>query len=404
MPSLSKLKEIYRNQDGSAVSLGEIRSEASDLIMESTWDGDPQSRIAYIYDYFHDNESSMAYKLNSPKDSLKIPVHIKFIVHSYNADGKDQVSYHIQFKPSYSCSLDYYEQSYEKKYGAQFPIGLYIDIPDRKGSYRRWLIAEDGSRYDLPFDKYCVYPTNYLLHWIDESGSSRLLRHMWAVERMRNSYNAGVYTDRVFTRVENQTVLWLPMNSISEKLTYDKRLIVSAPIDCPLTWAVSKVENTLPYGINRLVLYQDTFNRDIDYVNLDTGEMYADYYLSPISPTLPSDSSVSGIHGNMIVSTKNIRVGGGHKKVQVQWMNPNGSENKSITTMINDWNFSIDNNDVSNLVDMIPVYDSDNNILPNVIKIQFLGDFNYLTKILMVEAHNPAGDEKAYIGLEILSL
>ena len=106
----------------------------------------------------------------------------------------------------------------------------------------------------------------------------------------------------------------------------------------------------------------------------------------------------------MIVSTKNIRVGGGHKKVQVQWMNPNGSENKSITTMINDWNFSIDNNDVSNLVDMIPVYDSDNNILPNVIKIQFLGDFNYLTKILMVEAHNPAGDEKAYIGLEILSL
>lgn len=404
MPSLSKLKKLYDKRDNQAMTLGEIRRGKSNLIIESTWEGDPQSRKAYIYDYFHDSEADLTYKLNPQEDSKKTPIPIKFIVHSYNSDGKDQVSYHIQFKPSYICSVDYYEKSYEKRYGAQFPIGLYIDIPDGKGLYRRWLIVEDGSRYNLSFDKYCVYPTNYLLRWIDDSNGSRIYRHMWAVERMRNSYNAGVYTDRVFTRVENQTVIWLPMNSISEKLTYDKRLIVSAPIDCPLTWSISKVENTLPYGINRLVLYQDSFDRNRDYVNLATGEMYADYYSSYVSPTLPSTSPHNDVYGNIIVSTQNIRIGGGHKTIQVQWKNPDGSKNNSIKSWINDWIFLIENMDVSNLIDIVPVYDSDNNPLPNVIRIRFLGDYNYLTKVLTIKVHKPDGDGTASIGLEILSL
>ena len=36
-------------------TLGEKLKSDSDLIMEATWNNDIQSKISYIYDYFHDN-------------------------------------------------------------------------------------------------------------------------------------------------------------------------------------------------------------------------------------------------------------------------------------------------------------------------------------------------------------
>ena len=37
------------------LTLGEKLKSDSDKIMELTWDSDPQSKVAYIYDYFHDD-------------------------------------------------------------------------------------------------------------------------------------------------------------------------------------------------------------------------------------------------------------------------------------------------------------------------------------------------------------
>lgn len=405
MPSFEKLKKLYGTSTGDAKSLGQIRKEQSDMIMETTWDGDLQSRTAYLYDFFHDSEPDLMHGLHSSTDPLKTAVKIKFIVHSHNSDGKDQVSYHIQFQPSYECNVDYYEQHFHKRYGAEFPLGLYIDIPDGKGVFRRWLIVEDGSRFDLSFDKYCVYPINYHLRWVEDDGKQRVLRSMWGVERMRNSYNAGIYSDRVFTRVENQTVIWLPMNSISEKIFYDQRFIVSAPVACPLTWSVSKVENTLPFGINRLVLYQDAFDRDVDYVNLETGEMYANYYSSSIVPQEPDQVPVEGPYGQIKVSTKNIRVGGGYKTIRVLWFNADGTEIKDIRVGAEQWRFQIDGSAADpSLVDVKAATDSNGAPIANAIKLRFMGGYEYLTKLLNVAVETPDKTINASFELEILSL
>ena len=405
MSSFTMLKELYQIPSGEVKTLGQIRKEESDLIIESTWDGDPQSRVAYIYDYFHDSEPNLMHGLHPADDPLKAKVKIKFIVHSHNSDGKDQVSYHIQFQPSYECNVDYYEKVFHKRYGAEFPLGLYIDIPDGKGIYRRWLIVEDGSRFDLSFDKYCVYPVNYHLRWVEDDGKTRTLRSMWCVERMRNSYNAGIYSDRVFTRVENQTVVWLPMNSITEKLTYDQRFIVSAPISCPLTWSVSKVENTLPFGVNRLVLYQDSFDRDVDYVNLETGEMYANYYSSSITPNIPGSTPPGELFGQIQVTTKNIRVGGGYKTIKVTWHDSDGAILPDVTVDTNCWTFSIDGVSLdSSIIDVIPLTDTNGAPVPNAIRVKFQGDYSYLTKILRVTVTEPINAIKASFDLEILSL
>lgn len=402
MPSFNTLKHLNLSADNRQKTLGRIRQEQSEMIMESTWDGDPQSCIAYIYDYFHDNEKELDYGLHPQNDPLKIAVPIKFIVYSHNSDGSDQVSYHIQFKPSYVCSVDYYEDMYEKKYGSQFPVGLYIDIPDGKGIYRRWLIAEDASRFDFTFNKYSVYPVNYNLRWVEDNGKDRYLRQMWAVERMRNSYNAGIYTDYVFTRVENQTVIWLPMNSISDKLAYNDRLIVSAPIDCPITWSISKIENTLPFGINKIVLYQDAFHRDTDYVNLETGEMYANYYASPVTPEQSIEDQIS--YGKIKVSTDNIKIGGGYKTIQVIWNDESDDSLESNDVFEDAWAFSIDGNDAASLISVKNVLDADGSPIPNVVRIKFDGGYNYLSKKLTVTVRSSDGNVTISKELEITSL
>lgn len=396
MPSFESLKRV----SGAPKTLGQVRRDNSNLIMEATWDGDPQSRIAYLYDYFHDSEPNLSYNLSSNHDVLKREVPIKFIVHSHNSDGNDQVSYHIQFKPSYSCDIDYYDEMFHRRYGAEFPIGLYIDIPDGKGIYRRWLIVEDGSRYDLSFDKYCVYPVNYQLMWVEEKNDCRMLRKMWSVERMRNSYNAGTYTDKIFTRVENQTVIWLPMNPISDKIAYDDRFIVSAPIECPLTWKVSKLENTLPFGINRLVLYQDPFDQNVDYVNLKTGEMFANYYSSTLPP---KEHVLKQGYGEIISASKEIKVAGGYKTLRAAWFDKTGADVSDTVEEVQ-WNFMVDDVSVTDQVETMELSDTDGNPVKNFIKVKLPLDYNLVTKVLTVKATAVPLQTTATLNLEILSL
>ena len=93
--------ESYRRIAGySGSTLGEVRKNQADMLMEATWDGDIQSRTCYIYDYYHDDEPEKSYKLSPQRSRTKVAIPAKYIINAYNSDGKDQVTYHIQFKPS----------------------------------------------------------------------------------------------------------------------------------------------------------------------------------------------------------------------------------------------------------------------------------------------------------------
>ena len=80
-------------------TLGEKLKSDSDLIMEETFWNDPQSKICYIYDYFHDNEPDKNVGMTYEK-TTKTRIDAKFIVKSYQSLDKDQVEYYIQFRPS----------------------------------------------------------------------------------------------------------------------------------------------------------------------------------------------------------------------------------------------------------------------------------------------------------------
>lgn len=187
MPSL----DLYKKMLGSPKTIGEAHKIESDKIMDWTFWNDIGAKKAYIYDYYHDDEPLVYYPMHPERSKTKTEIDIKFIVNAYNSENKDQVGYHIQFRPGQKCPLSYYTEMYSKKYEAFFPIALYIDIPDEQGVYRKWLITETANWLGLQFPTYYVLPIDHIFQWIHNG----VKYQMCGVGRSQNSYNSGTWVD-----------------------------------------------------------------------------------------------------------------------------------------------------------------------------------------------------------------
>ena len=393
MLSLSTARRIASMKNNGAKTIGQIRKEESDFLMEQTWDGDLQSKPCYIYDFYHDDKPWLAEDITH-ENTTKTKIDAKFIVTKYSSIDKDQVEYHLQFRPSQPVrfteddELYYYETDYKKRYSTQFPIGLFVDIPDEKNVYRKWLIVakEEGNQ----FLKYSVLPCDYYLHWIEVNGTERIKRKMWCVSRAMNSYTSGRWIDRYMLGLDDIQKIWIPINPITEQLSYieenkNKRLVLSALIKKPHVWQISKVENTKPLGIIKITLDQDSWDEHTDYVNLETGEMYADYYDSDIAPTDPTEPTptLSSNYGTITASTSTIKIGGSYKTLTATVFDENGTDiTDSYSDAVFNWTCSIEGVDSTELDTVITWLDG---TTFNKQKIKFSNDRSYLEKILDVK-------------------
>lgn len=365
MPSLQTARRIANAKTNDAKTLGQIYKEESDFLMEETWDNSVTSKTCYIYDYFHDDfftdEHGITRSLAEGmtyENTNKTKIDAKFIIKSYQSMDKDQVEYYLMFRPSQPVrfnegdDLYYYETDFRKRYSATFPIGLWVDLPDDRGVYHKWLICRNEPANQFP--KYLILPANYELMWVEKNNEKRIKRRMWCVLRQQMSYTSGVYVDRVFGHTDNQNKLILPMNSITEKFWYtdddskNMRVIVSALMENPTVWKITKCESASPLGLQKLTLYTNFFNEHTDYVNLETGEMYANYFDSEITPIDPSTPTTppSSITAKISASTSTIKVGGSYKNLTVNLFN---DSNEDITTEYTDatftWTCSVDDED-----------------------------------------------------------
>lgn len=362
-------------------TLGKVRKQQSDEIMNATWWGDVQSRVCYLYDYFHDGEKDKLKDLNPQNDKNKIPVDVKFIITQYGTIAKGDVEYHIQFRPNQECVLDYFNTTYGKKYNSDYPVGMYIDIPDDNGVYNKWLIC--AKHIANQFVKYSVLPCNYTLRWIYK-GEKYL---MSAIFRASNSYTSGVWRDYVFQSTNNQNTIWLPANTITDNIYYDERFIVSAPIKEPIVWSVTKIDNVDIRGIVKITLLQDKFNQFKDYVNLETYEMYADYYESNIEPVDSPQLIVEEDKNNDVIVDVNtctvtcsgtsaiLKVNGGYKTLTAKIYDSNNNDVTNDYNIFN-WSFNIDDESIN---DKIYIVEQD---VHNIIKVKFTGDETYIGKII----------------------
>lgn len=399
MPSLQTARRVANAKNNGAKTIGQIYKEESDFLMEETWDNSITSKTCYIYDYFHDDfftdEHGITRSLAEGmtyENTNKTKIDAKFIIKSYQSMDKDQVEYYLMFRPSQPVrfnegdDLYYYETDFRKRYSATFPIGLWVDLPDDRGVYHKWLICRNEPANQFP--KYLILPANYELMWVEKNNEKRIKRRMWCVLRQQMSYTSGIYVDRVFGHTDNQNKLILPMNSITEKFWYtdddskNMRIIVSALMENPTVWKITKCESASPLGLQKLTLYTNFFNEHTDYVNLETGEMYANYFDSEIAPTDPSTPTIppSSITARISASTSTIKVGGSYKNLTVNLFN---DSNEDITTEYADatftWTCSIDDEDWT---DKVTWRDGTEY---NQKKVKFPSDTSAIGKILSVK-------------------
>ena len=396
MPSLETMRKMYQVQYNDAQSVGEMIKEDSDFLTEYTWDGSMQSKTCYIYDYFHDDQpelnSHMTYN-----HTIKTKIDAKFIVTKHSSLDKDQVEYHIQFKPSQKTEfqigdeLYYFETDYRRKYGNDSFIGLYLDIPDEKKVYKKWLIVakEEANQ----FIKYSVLPCDYRFSWIEKDGQNRIKHRMWGCQRMQKSYTIGTYVDVRFTRLDNQSKFWLPLNSITENLWYtddeskNMRVIVSSPTPHPIVWTITKIENSSPIGLQKLTLYQNLFDINKDYIERDKNGkiigMWADYYdyKTDINDYGSKDKEelLTAISSKIETSSNTLKVGGSYKLLSLHVFNHELDITDSYSKYNFSWSCYINDQDFTNQVTWLKQKDF------NKIKIKFPNDRKYLNQILNIK-------------------
>ena len=108
------LKANKINLNGGVV--GTAHRAASDLVMEQTWYNDPAAKICYIYDYFHDDSPDLNSGMKYVR-TKKTKIDARYIVTQHGSLSKDQVEYHVMFKPSVEAEfsnefLPYYKESF----------------------------------------------------------------------------------------------------------------------------------------------------------------------------------------------------------------------------------------------------------------------------------------------------
>ena len=383
MPSFTSFSRILGT---SGITAGQARKMDSDMIMEATWDRDIQSRVAYFYDYYHDSEPTKLRNLNSANDPKKIPIDIKYIVSSSQTYDKDPVTYHIQFKPSHICGVNYYKEMFEDRYGGIYPCGLYVDIPDNKGNYNRWLVVDKANFYDPQFSTFEVLPCDYVFQWIHEGH-----RHeMAGVLRSQNSYNSGLWEDFKIVSPEDQQKFIVPLNVISEHIYYDQRMIIDAPVTSrePNAWLVSKIKSFAPNCLNRITLAQDRFDQHHDYIEKDsTGKaigMWADYFTDEVPIHDSNDPVIKSYKSEILYSglKPEIKVGGSYKTFTMNYYDDTG---ELITNMKYDWKFELDHSSIPEGIVKVLYPDKTNKLENNQIKIKFIGSDDYLNSILTVK-------------------
>lgn len=390
MPSFTTYKNKYRYGNN-----GRTRLEETKDIIEHTWNEDTTSVIAYFYDYWHDDQFSQRNGYDPAESSTKTKVDIKFIINTYQSLNKDQVDYHIMFKPSYECNVPYYHEQFEKTVGGNFPVGLYLDIQNSKGVWCRWLVVDEAMDDDLQFPKWSILPCDYKYQWIYDNKKYE----MWGCMRSQSSYNAGVWSGVRFETVQNQNKFILPYNEYSQTIYYNQRLIISAPLPAPITWRISKVESLNPNGVITYTIKQDLYDETHDYIEKDTDGnvigMWADFYQkAPVTDIEKEDDTKSKrIKGKITYSGKypQLKVNGGYKKFIVTFYR----ENEEIELPSGEWSYSINGKDCGDVIESV--------ITDNVNKLKFTGNDEYIGSLVTVKYTTEAGIE-ASLDVEVVGL
>ena len=144
------------------------------------------------------------------------------------------------------------------------------------------------------------------------------------------------------TSTESQFKAIVPLNPITEDIYYveednkNMRIIISAPVEKPNVFQVSKVETAPLFGLKRLTFAQDKFDPytdgrdDVEIAKGDIFAMYADLFDNEVPTDTPfhtdTEIKMDTIHCDLSCNANKIKIGGSYKLITAKFFNIQGSE------------------------------------------------------------------------------
>lgn len=308
--------------------VGETQSAAylhnADMIIDSTFKRDPAYREVFV--------------THAPSEIENQKMDAKFIIDTRRSISGDEEVYKLMFRPH-----------------VKIPVGSYVDVPDDTGTLQRWLVILNDNQPQFPM--YYILKCNWILKWVYEGKVYKCE----CVQRTQSSYNSGLWTDYMFTSVEDQTIMWLPTTPYTQTLSYNQRVLINdVGRRVPIVWELSKVLDTIPIGITRLTFkqVQADLHADCSKYGLANfcqyqGECDTCKLVEPTYIDAGLDIKTEEIRlGKITYNGKDssIRVGGSAKTLTAMFLDSNSNEYVSKSV---DWHMSfVDGNNVLCSVDI----------------------------------------------------
>lgn len=145
-------------------------------------------------------------------------------------------------------------------------------------------------------------------------------------------------------------------------------------------------------GIARYTFAQQEWDAHTDYIERDEDGnvlgIWCDYYTGGIHPQEPEEQEdTAHIEMTYSGSKQEMRIGGSYKKFTVKFYGPAG-EDKPYQT--GNWTFTVNGEDVSQLVTTLTSQDSDD-VAVNEIKAKFGNDDTYIGEVLKITFTSASG-------------
>lgn len=211
------------------------------------------------------------------------------------------------------------------------------------------------------------------------------------------------------TSTESQFKAIVPLNPITEDIYYveednkNMRIIISAPVEKPNVFQVSKVETAPLFGLKRLTFAQDKFDPytdgrdDVEIAKGDIFAMYADLFDNEVPTDTPfhtdTEIKMDTIHCDLSCNANKIKIGGSYKLITAKFFNIQGNEitDEFVPYLAkSSWSCYVKNNrhedpdeiEVTDNTDLITWLEQKES---NKIKIKIADNKEYLTKILVIK-------------------
>ena len=324
-------------------NMSEMLRMQSNMVIEQTWNNDPNARQVYVV------KAMRGLPTITDKHEL---IDVKFNVDTYQKVGSDEPAYHLQFRHG------------AEKRNADIGIGSYVYMADEDGEWKWWMILGLDER--PAFRQYHIAECNWKFGWVSDG---KIYYHLGILRQGSSTREAD---ENSYTSVVNgNAVAWMSTNIDTQLIDHKQRFLISDyGRKTPLCFGVGNIIDTMPLGITKFVLSQQTFDPDHDNAEL----MLANYYdgaIEPVEPDIETElAGTAAITYSGIAAT--IKVGGSFKTFTPAF------SNEGVT--VQSWLVSDEDGDISS--------DTENYIMEysgELLKIKVAQNYNLIGRIIIVQ-------------------